>query len=106
VPINCSKKSAQIAKWFTLYAIGILFVVGYSELWKQKNVKPSLTSGDLLGATSGLVGIIGWKAMFEAHPNPPAKNLKRFFGHLMLAHIIFGIFSALAYKSNLAHKDS
>ncbi|MBZ9728067.1 hypothetical protein LB467_00035 [Salegentibacter sp. JZCK2] len=98
LPKSGSKKSAQIAGWGLHYAIGTLFVVCYSELWQQTKVKPSLTSGTLLGAGSGLIGIGGWKLMFEAHPNPPAKNLKPYFGHLILAHIVFGIFCAITYK--------
>lgn len=98
LPKSSSKKSAQIAGWFLHYTIGTSFVAFYNELWKRKHIKPSVSSGALLGAASGLVGITGWKGMFEVHPNPPAKKLKPFFSHLMLAHIVFGAFSALAYK--------
>jgi hypothetical protein len=98
LPESCSKESAQISGWCTHYAVGILFVVFYNELWKQKKINPSLTSGALLGAASGFAGIIAWKSTFEVHPNPPAKNLKKYFGHLIIAHIVFGIFSSINYK--------
>ncbi len=98
LPKSFSKESAQIAGWCMHYLVGIVFVALYDELWKHKNIKPSLNSGTLLGAASGLTGITAWKGMFEAHPNPPAKNLKEFFGHLILAHVVFGIFSAITYK--------
>jgi hypothetical protein len=39
------------------------------------------------------------------HPNPPKKNRNRFFGHLLLAHIVFGVFSALTYKSIAEEKS-
>ena len=99
LPESHSKNSAQIAGWFLHYAVGVSFVAFYNELWRRKIIKPSLTSGALLGAASGLVGVTGWKGMFEVHPNPPAKNLKQFLGHLMLAHVVFGVFSALTYKN-------
>ena len=36
--------------------------------------------------------------MFEIHPDPPVKDLKDYFRHLLLAHVVFGVFSALAFK--------
>ncbi|MCC6412062.1 MAG: hypothetical protein IT270_10410 [Saprospiraceae bacterium] len=98
-PINFSKTQTQIAGWVAHYATGVGFEVLYSQLWKQKKIKPSLASGALLGAASGVAGILVWKAAFKAHPNPQPKNLKKYFGHLMLAHVVFGVFSALTYKS-------
>ena len=106
IPKSTSRDTGKIAGWGLHYAIGFLFVASYSELWKRKKIKPSITSGAFLGAASGLAGITAWKGMFEAHPNPPAKNLKPFFGHLMLAHIVFGVFSALTYKLTGAEKKS
>lgn len=95
---NYSKSSADITGWSTHYAIGILFVAFYNELWKDEKIKPSITSCALLGVGSGLAGIAAWKGMFEIHPNPPAINLKKYFSHLIIAHFVFGIFSAAAYK--------
>lgn len=102
---SSSKEFSQIAGWGAHYAIGLLFVVIFNELWERTKVKPSITSGALLGAGSGLTGIMGWKMMYEAHPNPPSKNLKKYFGHLMLAHVVFGVFSALTYKLTAGDKD-
>lgn len=96
--INISGNNAQVSGWVMHYAIGVLFIVFYNELWKNKIIKPSLASGSILGTASGLVGVVAWKGMFELHPNPQRKNLKRFFGHLMLAHVVFGVFCALTYK--------
>lgn len=98
LPKDISKGKARLTGWGMHYAIGFLFVSIYNELWKRKIVNPSLISGATIGAASGLAGIVGWKGMFEVHPNPPAKNLKKYFGHLMLAHVVFGVFSALTYK--------
>lgn len=103
LPIDASKESADIAGWLAHYTVGTLFVAIYNELWKRKKIEPGLTSGALLGAVSGLVGISGWKIVFNIHPDPPIKNLKTYFGHLILAHIVFGIFSSVTYK--LAETD-
>ena len=98
LPGSSSEETAQIAGWGMHYTIGFLFVVIYSELWKHKNIDSAVTSGILLGTASGFTGILAWKAMFEIHPDPPAKDLKDYFRHLLLAHVVFGVFSALAFK--------
>lgn len=98
LPMKDSKDYSHVVGWSTHYGIGILFMVFYNEFWKRNIIKPSVTSGAMLGAASGLVGIIGWRSIFEIHPHPPAKNLKRFFGHLLLAHVVFGVFCSLVYK--------
>ena len=104
LPKSGSKESSQKAGWGMHYAIGILFVTFYNELWEQTKVKPSVTSGSFLGVTSGLIGVMGWKLMFKVHPRPPAKDLNAFFGHLMLAHVVFGVFSALTHKLTPGNK--
>ncbi|PKQ43627.1 hypothetical protein [Confluentibacter flavum] len=106
LPTSDSKESAHMAGWGMHYATGILFMLIYIKLLEKTGAKPTLTSGALLGVTSGLAGILGWKGMFEGHPNPPAKNLKAFFGHLMLAHVVFGVFSVLTHKSIDGNKNS
>jgi len=98
LPIKASNTTSEVAGWCAHYAIGTLFVASYNELWKRKLIKPTFTSGALLGFASGLLGVTGWKVGFEIHPNPPAKNLNKYFGHLILAHIVFGIVSSLSYK--------
>jgi hypothetical protein len=102
--ITDSKNSAQVAGWGGHYAIGLLFMAIYYQLWKHKKIKPTLISGALLGLVSGVVGIISWKIMFNMHPNPPAKNLKNYFRHLLFAHVVFGVFCSIAYKLSLERK--
>lgn len=105
LPGETSEKSSEIAGWSAHYGVGLLFVALYHELWKRGKIKPSVVSGAIIGAASGLVGVAGWETVFKIHPNPPAKNLKRYFGHLILAHIVFGIFSAVTYKKVDAKKN-
>jgi hypothetical protein len=94
----------SIAGWSMHYAIGLLFVAMYSQVWKKNIVKPHLLSGFALGAPSALLGIMAWKIIFEMHPDPPLKNLKKYFGHLFAAHLIFGAFAALGYKNTAPAK--
>jgi hypothetical protein len=78
---------------------------GYHKLWKTGRVKPGVLSGSLLGAASGVAGILVWKVVFKLHPNPPAKNLKKYFGHLLFAHVVFGAGAGLGYKSKASEKN-
>jgi hypothetical protein len=86
------KETAQLEGWLTHYGIGLLFCLMYVYLWKNR-IYPTLKSGLLLGAASGGLGIAAWHLTFKAHPNPPFKNLKKYYGHLFLAHLIFGAFA-------------
>jgi len=98
LPTDVSKETAHTTGWSMHYGIGLAFVLLYIIYMQQTKTKSSLTSGTLFGLISGVIGIGGWKFMFERHPNPPAKNLKSYFGHLLLAHIVFGVFSALTHR--------
>lgn len=92
------KSDAAVEGWGLHFLVGFMFASGYHKLWNSGKVKPGLISGSLLGAASGLVGIMVWKAVFKFHPNPPTKSLKKYFGHLLLAHVVFGAFAGLGYK--------
>jgi hypothetical protein len=100
------KSDAALEGWALHYLAGFGFSYLYDRLWKSGKVKPTVFSGMLLGAASGVTGILVWKTVFKLHPNPPAKNLKKYFGHLMLAHIVFGAFSSLGYRSEVKQKES
>jgi len=88
------KETAELEGWIAHYGIGVLFCLIYVHLWKDK-INPTFKSGLILGAASGMLGIAAWQLIFKVHPNPPVKNLKKYFGHLFLAHLIFGGFAAL-----------
>src|SRR5690606_13093358 len=98
LPQNASQKYPKFAGWGIHYTIGLFFVACYSEIWDQTRLKPSFASGTVMGAVNGIVGVMGWKLMFKAHPNPPAKDLTPFFGHLIIAHMVFGVFSAITFS--------
>ncbi len=100
------KSDAAVEGWLLNYLSGLGFCAGYHQLWKSGKVKPGILSGSLLGAASGVAGILVRKAVFKIHPNPPAKDLKKYFGHLLRAHVVFGGFAGLAYKSKMKEKKS
>lgn len=93
-----SSKYGRIAGWKIHYAVGLVFAIIYARLWEEKRVKPSAKSGLALGALSALPAIAVWRLTFLLHPSPPKIHFKRFYGHLFLAHLVFGAFAAIGYK--------
>lgn len=83
--------------WILHYLTGAVFTLGYYLFWKLTVFDPSLISGAILGAVNGVLGISVWIACFAMHSNPPDINLKDYYRHLMIAHIIFGFGVALGY---------
>lgn len=83
--------------WVIHYTVGTLFVIVYDKLWRTR-FKPSVLNGICLGAASGLIGIAGWHAVIRLHPQPPRINLKKYYPHLLVAHVVFGAFAALSYN--------
>ena len=93
-----NKKYSKIAGWNIHYAIGIAFAIIYATLWESGKLKASVKSGLLLGGLSGLLAIVVWNATFRLHPFPPNVKFKRYYGHLFLAHLVFGAFASIGYK--------
>ena len=91
--------TAAMMAWSLHYFVGILFTYVYASISTAKKVHPSVMSGLCFGAVCGLVGIAGWNITFKLHPDPPKKNLKKYFGHLFVAHLVFGVVTALSLST-------
>lgn len=98
-PVDLPKvKKNNVMGWLVHYGIGLTFSTVYDIIWRKTSVLPTTKSSLIMGAISGAIGILGWKAFFSAHPNPPKTHFKGFYAQLMVAHIIFGLFAKLGYK--------
>lgn len=86
-----AKSLALAAGWSTHFSIGIAWAGVYKYLWQNAGVKPSFESGLVLGGLSGLTGVLIWRTAFRIHPDPPRIEYNRFFGHLILAHLVYGV---------------
>lgn len=93
-----SETQGKVAGWALHFGAGIFFTTIYHQLWKNGKQRPSLINGLLLGGINGLVGVAIWKAAFALHPKPPKIFEKNYFGHLLLAHLVFGLATAAGYK--------
>lgn len=95
--LDLSIKTKTILAWLLHYFIGLIFVIIYHILWFYNILKLSLLSALLLGAVSGIIGIISWMFMFKITDHKPQIDYKGYYIQLFFAHIIFGITAALVY---------
>ena len=93
-----SKHSQLIAGWGAHIAMGLVFAAIYVDLWETKKVKHTFKNAVILGALSGVLGILIWKATFKAHPMPPVINYDQYYSQLIPAHIVFTIAATAAYR--------
>ncbi|MCW3105383.1 MAG: hypothetical protein JWO09_3823 [Bacteroidetes bacterium] len=92
------KPAAKISGWLVHYAVGFLFTLAYDAIWRKKNIR-IVPSGIVMGGICGLIGVAVWKATFRLQAVPPLINYKKFYRQLIIAHLVFGYFSALGYKA-------
>jgi Na+/proline symporter len=93
-----SKKWLKVAGWGAHYAVGILFAAVYAELWENGTIKPSVRNGLVIGALSGAIAVLIWKATFKAHPLPPWIDFKNYYLQLVPAHMVFAVFATITYR--------
>jgi hypothetical protein len=87
------KSDAQTIGWIVHYGVGVFFASVYHYLLKHKtgNVK----TGAIVGGITGMAGVSIWQLLFLLHPRPPQTDYTKFYGQLMIGHIIFGIVTCL-----------
>ena len=86
-----SKEQALPVGWATHYTIGVVWVVVFHLLWKKTKMEPTTTSGLFLGLVSGLTGVFSWAFFLHSSDDPPLINFKRFYAHLILAHLVYSL---------------
>ena len=87
-----------IVATFIHYFIGVIF--SYLYLWQldERLIINDLLSALLYGAIIGSIAVIGWRAFFFLHPNPPPIELVPYLmtiwsGHITLSITLAAIFS-------------
>ncbi len=94
-----SKTQARLAGWIAHYGIGVVFAALYDLYLKQTQAKANAASGTMYGFLSGLAGVRVWKSTFKMHSNPPGVDLKTYYPQLVMAHVIFGLITAITYNT-------
>jgi hypothetical protein len=96
--IEVSPQIKTFLAWLLHYIIGLLFVVVYHYLWVHDIVGMSWSAALVLGAASGIIGILGWILLFKTVPQKPNIDFKGYYVQLFFAHIIFGIVAFFVYQ--------
>jgi len=96
---NNPDEKLKIDGWMIHYTVGTAFNMVYDLIWRKSKIKPSVFSGAVLGLISGFIGREVWRLTLKTHPEPPAIDRQAFYNHLIVAHILFGIFSAAGYSA-------
>jgi hypothetical protein len=98
-----SKRMMQVAGWGAHYAVGLIFVLAYRELWRKGEIRKSIVNGIILGALSGALAVLIWKATMKAHPAPPWVDFTKYYLQLVPAHIVFAVCASITAR--LLEKD-
>ncbi|MGN6247525.1 MAG: hypothetical protein ACTHNG_04175 [Ginsengibacter sp.] len=83
------KTVSEIAGWMMHGSMGLFFAWTYQRLPEIRKMYPDLPDDIFVGVVNGVIGVVLWKLVFSLHPDPPKIDFKRFYQHLILAHIIF-----------------
>jgi len=92
------KSKHHFAGWILHYKVGIFFSLIYDLLWSNTSIKPSFKNSLIMGAITGLFGILIWELTFTLHPSPPKLDFRGYYRQLFVAHILFGLFARLGYQ--------
>lgn len=85
--------------WIAHYKVGLGLALALEAYWQKSGKKRSLSNGILAGAVAGLGGIMVWELTFRLHPREPRIPYKRFYGQLLLAHILYAVTLAKMQKT-------
>lgn len=100
VKLSRSYKWANKSTGFVLhYLAGAGFSAGYEYLWKPAVKLPTVLKGAAYGVVAGVAGVAVWEAIISMRDTPPRLNKGKYYTHLVLAHVVFGVTTALASRS-------
>jgi hypothetical protein len=86
-----------ILGWFIHYLIGLTFIIAYDLIWRYTSIELSWLSGAILGAISGIIGILGWMILFRLPSEDPPVHYSAYYLQLFFAHIVFGLGATAVY---------
>lgn len=93
-----NKSVALTAGWVIHYATGAAFTLVYDKLWHNTKYDPTIKNGVVMGLASGLFGALVWRTAYHLQLFPSKADRKRYYYHLILAHIVFGLTTTVSYK--------
>ncbi len=95
--MELSASARKTTGWAIHYLIGALFVIGYHMIWKFEILPVNWKSALILGAASGMLGILGWMLIFMIPANNPPVRFGQYYLQLFFAHIFFAAGATAIY---------
>ncbi|ELR71662.1 hypothetical protein C900_02398 [Fulvivirga imtechensis AK7] len=92
--LEIRRRHNDVEGWLMHYLVGLLFSTIYDQLWQKSRINTSFFKSLAMGGVTGVFGVSIWHLTFKMHPNPPKIHLKEFYVQLLVAHVIFGVFSS------------
>jgi hypothetical protein len=89
--ITIKPKMESALGWVLHYVIGAVFVVIYHVIWNLRLLNDDWLTGIMLGAGSGVIGILGWMIIFSLPPKKPRVAFSQYYIQLFFAHIFFAL---------------
>lgn len=96
--ISISNRVKRILGWLIHYTIGFIFVIGYHIIWNHRIMEIGWLSALILGAVSGIIGILSWLVIFKISKYEPNIDFKGYYLQLFFAHVLFGLAALPIYK--------
>lgn len=87
----------KVAGTIAHYAAGIFFAIIYLALWDSGVGLVSASWGLLFGLAHGLMAMVVWYFFFMLHPRPPLVKLRTYLLTLLVAHLVYGLFTSYTY---------
>ena len=104
MPMDVKTSKESIIGWAIHYIVGLMFCALYDRIWQRLTPTERILTALPIGALSGVIGAVIWKSTLKMHPFPPIIHYRKYYLHIILAHVIFGAFAGLGY--NAAKGDS
>lgn len=89
--LDFQPKYTSAAGWILHYLVGLIFVFAYHLAWQHNIIDDSWASGVLLGAISGIAGILGWFVIFKLAGKEPRVAYAGYYLQLFFAHLFFAL---------------
>ncbi len=83
------KDESKVVGWILHCSTGLAFTIVYKMLLENTKLKSNVPDVIVLGLVNGVAAVGIWKAVYSLHPDPPKIKFKDFYGHLILAHVVF-----------------
>lgn len=96
--IRLTPRLNSLLGWTLHYLFGLCFVVPYHLIWKYGWLSPDWVSAAILGAVSGIAGVLGWMLIFRLPRKEPKVAFDKYYLQLFFAHIVFAFTVVAVHK--------